>query len=141
MGAFGIFLSILTFIYLVGYCIMIGMDLVGDKKQKKDSEEIIPASPGESGSDYIIDEKPKVVLEESEQQTDHSETQGDNSDSTSSNSGALAAEGIAKAKNEELVNKAKEEMSSSNATGTEEYNVSEMTQDILETLFVQNQTF
>lgn len=35
MGAFGIYVAILTFIYIVYYAAMIGMDVVGSNGKKK----------------------------------------------------------------------------------------------------------
>lgn len=60
MGAFGIFVAVLTFIYIVYYAIMIGMDVLGDKEKKKDSVEVIAVGDGPH-EDYV--EQPTFVKE------------------------------------------------------------------------------
>lgn len=63
MGAFGIFVAVLTFIYIVYYAIVIGMDVLGDKGKKKDSVEVIAVGDGPH-EDYV--EQPTFVKENEE---------------------------------------------------------------------------
>lgn len=64
MGAFGIFILVLTFVYVAYYAVVISMDLFGqDKKGKGGSVEVIPAGGIES-KDIPPDEAPTEVDEE-----------------------------------------------------------------------------
>lgn len=64
MGAFGIFAAVLTFIYVIYYSVMIGMDLFGSKAQKKESVEIISPTVGAGHSSEELDEQPTVIAED-----------------------------------------------------------------------------
>ena len=52
MGAFGIYVAILTFIYIVYYAAMIGMDVVGSNGKKKVVSLFMP-SKKEKDKDYL----------------------------------------------------------------------------------------
>lgn len=64
MGAFGIFAAILTFIYVIYYSVMVGMDLFGNKAQKKESVEIISPTAGTVRPVEELDERPTVIAED-----------------------------------------------------------------------------
>lgn len=61
MGAFGIFVAILTFIYIVYYAVMIGMDVVGcNGKKKAEVEEFAVGN----APDEDLEEEPTMVSED-----------------------------------------------------------------------------
>lgn len=61
MGAFGIFVAILTFIYIVYYAVMIGMDVVGSNGKKKAEVEEFAVG---SAPDEDLEEEPTMVSED-----------------------------------------------------------------------------
>lgn len=61
MGAFGIFVAILTFIYIVYYAVMIGMDVVGSNGKKK--AEVEEFAVGNT-PDEDLEEEPTMVSED-----------------------------------------------------------------------------
>ena len=61
MGAFGIFVAILTFIYIVYYAVMIGMDVVGSNGKKKAEVEEFAV---DSAPDEDLEEEPTMVSED-----------------------------------------------------------------------------
>lgn len=64
MGAFGIFVAILTFIYVIYYAVMISMDLFGNKAQKKDSVEVISSNGGTVDDEALEEEEPTFIGED-----------------------------------------------------------------------------
>lgn len=60
MGAYGIFVAILTFVLIIYYAVTIGMDLLGSKGKKKEEVEVF--NVGDSGGEDIA-EQPTVVSE------------------------------------------------------------------------------
>lgn len=63
MGAFGIFVAILTFIYVVYYAVIIVKDVAGDKQTKKDTVEVF-AVGNTPQEDYV--EQPTYIKENEE---------------------------------------------------------------------------
>jgi len=61
MGAFGIFVAILTFIYIVYYAVMIGMDVVGSNGKKKAEVEEFAVG---NAPDEDLEEEPTMVSED-----------------------------------------------------------------------------
>lgn len=61
MGAFGIFVAILTFIYIVYYAVMIGMDVVGSNGKKKAEVEEFAVG---NALDEDFEEEPTMVSED-----------------------------------------------------------------------------
>lgn len=61
MGAFGIFVAILTFIYIVYYAVMIGMDVVGSNGMKKAEVEEFAVG---NAPDEDLEEEPTMVSED-----------------------------------------------------------------------------
>lgn len=61
MGAFGIFVAILTFIYIVYYAVMIGMDVVGKNGKKKAEVEEFAVG---NAPDEDFEEEPTMVSED-----------------------------------------------------------------------------
>lgn len=61
MGAFGIFVAILTFIYIVYYAVMIGMDVVGKNGKKKAEVEEFAIG---NAPDEDFEEEPTMVSED-----------------------------------------------------------------------------
>lgn len=61
MGAFGIFVAILTFIYIVYYAVMIGMDVVGSNGKKKAEVEEFAVG---NAPDEDLEEEPTIVSED-----------------------------------------------------------------------------
>ena len=140
MGAFGIFLSILTFITVVYYCVVIGMDLIGDKKQAKDSEEIIPVAGCRDTSIDVPDECPTIISEDTTP-TAIDNQEDSNHDEKLSESNTPNAEEIAKEKNGEIIARVNESMVPCGTKMQEEYPLSEINDEILENLLRQSQMF
>lgn len=61
MGAFGIYVAILTFIYIVYYAAMIGMDVVGSNGKKKAEVEEFTVG---NAPDKDFEEEPIIVSED-----------------------------------------------------------------------------
>lgn len=61
MGAFWIYLSILTFIYIVYYVVLVMMDLFGNNTKKKGDVEVIAVA---NGQEHCPDEIPQNIKEE-----------------------------------------------------------------------------
>lgn len=61
MGAFGIYVAILTFIYIVYYAVMIGMDVVGSNGKKKAEVEEFTVG---NAPDEDFEEEPTMVSED-----------------------------------------------------------------------------
>lgn len=61
MGAFGIYVAILTFIYIVYYAAMIGMDVVGSNGKKKAEVEEFAVG---NAPDKDFEEEPIIVSED-----------------------------------------------------------------------------
>ena len=61
MGAFGIYVAILTFIYIVYYAAMIGMDVVGSNGKKKAEVEEFAVG---NAPDEDLEEEPTMVSED-----------------------------------------------------------------------------
>lgn len=61
MGAFGIYVAILTFIYIVYYAVMIGMDVVGSNGKKKAEVEEFAVG---NAPDEDLEEEPTMVSED-----------------------------------------------------------------------------
>lgn len=61
MGAFGIYVAILTFIYIVYYAVMIGMDAVGSNGKKKAEVEEFAVG---NAPDEDFEEEPTMVSED-----------------------------------------------------------------------------
>lgn len=95
MGAFGIFIAILTFIYIVYYAVMIGLDVMGDKGKKKNSVEVIAV--GDAGQESYV-EQPTYVKENEEEPSSKEEgapsTEGEGSQSLTEEDGAAMAAAI-----------------------------------------------
>ena len=61
MGAFWIYLSILTFIYIVYYVVLVMMDLFGNNTKKKGDVEVIAVA---NDQEHCPDEIPQNIKEE-----------------------------------------------------------------------------
>lgn len=61
MGAFWIYLSILTFIYIVYYVVLVMMDLFGNNNKKKGDVEVIAVA---NDQEHCPDEIPQNIKEE-----------------------------------------------------------------------------
>lgn len=105
MGAFGIFATMLTFVYIVYYAVMIGMDLMGSKGKKKNDVEVF-AIESSDGDSYV--EQPIYVREEDPPQTDTFEQEGQEPSQEGEESGEPMASKIMGANEQELYAKAKE---------------------------------
>ena len=60
MGAFWIFVAILTFVYIVYYAVIMAMDTVGDKGKKKKDVEVFAV--GNSSQEAFVEE-PTIIKE------------------------------------------------------------------------------
>ena len=82
MGAFGIYVAILTFIYIVYYAAMIGMDVVGSNgKKKAEVEEFaVGNAPNED-----FEEEPTMVSEDDDTPVKTGETEVPSQPSTGEN--------------------------------------------------------
>lgn len=78
MGAFWIFVSILTFVYIIYYVIIVGMDLFGGKDKKKSDVEVIAISKDEEPPSV---EEPVKIREEGNIDQSH-EDQGEDMSAT-----------------------------------------------------------
>lgn len=78
MGAFWIFVSILTFVYIIYYVIIVGMDLFGGKDKKKSDVEVIAISKDEEPPSV---EEPVKIREEGKIDQSH-EDQGEDMSAT-----------------------------------------------------------
>lgn len=78
MGAFWIFVSILTFVYIIYYVIIVGMDLFGGKDKKKSDVEVIAISKDEEPPSV---EEPVKIREEGDIDQSH-EDQGEDMSAT-----------------------------------------------------------
>lgn len=64
MGAFWIFAAILTFVYVVYYAVIIGIDLIGGKDKKKNDVEVFSVGSDSESQDKPLDEEPVNVQDE-----------------------------------------------------------------------------